>query len=185
MIRTSLLSRLLNIQLASEKHVVLNGQWMGSATPANKNPRVSGIDFLRSSSRWSWLLIVQQTEGYFHKYSQFSQATTIPPKPTEDENQTEATIQDLLERVHCAYHPGPRQVKNESWLIHLNPARGTHHPINPPPRIGITPHHLRPEIQQPRPPPRDPPRPSTRAAASQILHRRRPPARQSPLKRTI
>ncbi|KAL9071656.1 MAG: hypothetical protein Q9161_004081 [Pseudevernia consocians] len=39
-----------------------------------------------------------QTEGYFHKYSQFSQATTIPPKPTEDEKQTEATIQDLLDK---------------------------------------------------------------------------------------
>ncbi|CAD6576341.1 MAG: hypothetical protein ASARMPREDX12_007852 [Alectoria sarmentosa] len=46
-----------------------------------------------------------QTEGYFHKYSQFSQAT-IPPKPTDDEKQTEETIQDLLEKasssLNCA-----------------------------------------------------------------------------------
>ena len=61
-----------------------------------------------------------QTEGYFHKYSQFSQATNIPPNPTEDENQTEASIQDLLEKVHSSYNIGLRQVKNELWLIHLN-----------------------------------------------------------------
>ena len=43
-----------------------------------------------------------QTEGYFHKYSQFSQATTVPPKPTDDEQQTEAAIQDLLEKVRSS-----------------------------------------------------------------------------------
>ena len=128
---------------------------------------------------------IVQTEGYFHKYSQFSQATTIPPKPTEDENQTEASIQDLLEKVHSSYNIDLRQVKNELWLIRLNPARSPHHPTNPPPRLGITPHHLRPKIQQPRPPPRDPPRPPPRAAPSEILHHRRPPARQPPLQRTI
>lgn len=39
-----------------------------------------------------------QTEGHFHKYSQFAQATIIPPKPTDDERQTEASIQDLLDK---------------------------------------------------------------------------------------
>ena len=114
MIRISLLYRLIDIQSASEKHVVLNRQRMGSAPPANKNPRVSGIDFLRSSSLLVLATNDVQTEGYFHKYSQFSQATTIPPKPTEDENQTEASIQDLLEKVHSAYYFGLRPVKNES-----------------------------------------------------------------------
>lgn len=45
------------------------------------------------------LLIVQQTEGYFHKYSQFAAVSNLPSKPTEDEKETEATIQDLLEKV--------------------------------------------------------------------------------------
>ncbi|KAM0803992.1 hypothetical protein BDR22DRAFT_838722 [Usnea florida] len=57
-----------------------------------------------------------QTEGYFHKYSQFSQATTIPPKPTEDENQTEATIQDLLERREALITQLTRLLDSESPL---------------------------------------------------------------------
>ena len=46
-----------------------------------------------------------QTESYFHKYSQFATATNIPPKPTEDEKQTEASIQDLLEKVRALSYP--------------------------------------------------------------------------------
>lgn len=57
-----------------------------------------------------------QTEGYFHKYSQFSQATTIPPKPTEDENQTEASIQDLLEKREALITQLARLLDSESPL---------------------------------------------------------------------
>lgn len=57
-----------------------------------------------------------QTEGYFHKYSQFSQATTIPPKPTDDEKQTEATIQDLLEKREALITQLARLLDSESPL---------------------------------------------------------------------
>ncbi|KAF6220958.1 hypothetical protein HO133_002639 [Letharia lupina] len=57
-----------------------------------------------------------QTEGYFHKYSQFSQATAIPPKPTEDEKQTEATIQDLLEKREALITQLTRLLDSESPL---------------------------------------------------------------------
>lgn len=49
------------------------------------------------------MLIVRQTEGYFHKYSQFAAVSNVPSKPTEDEKETEATIQDLLEKVRKIY----------------------------------------------------------------------------------
>ncbi|KAL9129816.1 MAG: hypothetical protein Q9175_007186 [Cornicularia normoerica] len=57
-----------------------------------------------------------QTEGYFHKYSQFSQATTITPKPTDDEEQTEATIQDLLEKREALITQLSRLLDSESPL---------------------------------------------------------------------
>ncbi|MCJ1451648.1 hypothetical protein MMC28_001988 [Mycoblastus sanguinarius] len=50
-----------------------------------------------------------QTESYFHKYSQFSTASNIPPKPTDDEQQTEAQIKDLLIQVHKHLHQSPSQ----------------------------------------------------------------------------
>ncbi|OAQ72641.1 vesicle transport v-snare protein [Pochonia chlamydosporia 170] len=40
-----------------------------------------------------------QTENLFHTYSQFSSAASIPPKPTDDERQTEAKIEELLEKA--------------------------------------------------------------------------------------
>jgi golgi SNAP receptor complex member 1 len=39
-----------------------------------------------------------QTDTLFHKYSQFSSTTLIPPTPSEEEQQTEAEISDLLTR---------------------------------------------------------------------------------------
>ncbi|CAF9920356.1 MAG: hypothetical protein ALECFALPRED_001495 [Alectoria fallacina] len=56
-----------------------------------------------------------QTEGYFHKYSQFSQAT-IPSKPTDDEKQTEETIQDLLEKREALIAQLTRLLDSESPL---------------------------------------------------------------------
>ncbi|CAF9909601.1 hypothetical protein IMSHALPRED_008418 [Imshaugia aleurites] len=57
-----------------------------------------------------------QTEGYFHKYSQFSQATSIPSKPTDDERQTEATIQDLLEKREALITQLTRLLDSEAPL---------------------------------------------------------------------
>ncbi|KAK5655007.1 hypothetical protein OQA88_6766 [Cercophora sp. LCS_1] len=39
-----------------------------------------------------------QTDTLLQTYSQFSTQSNIPPKPTEDERNTEAKLQDLLER---------------------------------------------------------------------------------------
>ncbi|KAH8808273.1 hypothetical protein F5884DRAFT_791706 [Xylogone sp. PMI_703] len=39
-----------------------------------------------------------QTESLFHTYSQFAAVPNIPPKPTDDERETEARIQELLEK---------------------------------------------------------------------------------------
>ncbi|KAK4227226.1 putative golgi SNAP receptor complex member 1 [Podospora fimiseda] len=39
-----------------------------------------------------------QTETYLHTYSQFSNQTNIPLKPTEEERSTEAKLQELLEK---------------------------------------------------------------------------------------
>ncbi|KIE03114.1 Golgi SNAP receptor complex, subunit 1, partial [Metarhizium majus ARSEF 297] len=40
-----------------------------------------------------------QTENLFHTYSQFSSAVNIPPKPSEEERNTEAKIEELLEKL--------------------------------------------------------------------------------------
>ncbi|KAH8179847.1 vesicle transport v-snare protein [Sarocladium implicatum] len=39
-----------------------------------------------------------QTESLFHTYSQFATATKIPPKPTDEERDTEKKLQELLEK---------------------------------------------------------------------------------------
>lgn len=45
-----------------------------------------------------------QTENLFHTYSQFSTAANIPPKPADEERETEHKLEELLEKVtHCAY----------------------------------------------------------------------------------
>jgi Golgi SNAP receptor complex protein 1 len=40
-----------------------------------------------------------QTEALFHTYSQYASMTQIPKKPTEEEQRTEAQLQDILEKV--------------------------------------------------------------------------------------
>ncbi|WZH39835.1 vesicle transport V-SNARE protein [Fusarium acuminatum] len=40
-----------------------------------------------------------QTESLFHTYSQFSTAPNIPPKPTDEERETEKKLEELLEKV--------------------------------------------------------------------------------------
>ena len=81
-------------------------QQLGPTALASTNVR----DSSKHSPTSSALLIKAnnwQTEGYFHKYSQFSAVPNIPPKPTEDELQTETTIQDVFERVR--YSPPLRK----------------------------------------------------------------------------
>jgi Golgi SNAP receptor complex protein 1 len=40
-----------------------------------------------------------KTETLFHTYSQFAAVPNIPPKPTEEEMQTESKLQEILEKV--------------------------------------------------------------------------------------
>ena len=40
----------------------------------------------------------------FHTYSQFAAVPNIPPKPTEEEKQTESKIQEILEKVCRSSH---------------------------------------------------------------------------------
>ena len=40
-----------------------------------------------------------QTQSLFHTYSQFANANKIPPKPTDEERDTETKIEELLEKV--------------------------------------------------------------------------------------
>jgi len=45
------------------------------------------------------LTVGDQTETLFQTYSQFSQAANIPAKPTDEERNTEAKLEELLEKV--------------------------------------------------------------------------------------
>jgi hypothetical protein len=40
-----------------------------------------------------------QTETLFHKYSQYASMSNLPQKPSEEEQRTEAQIQELLDKV--------------------------------------------------------------------------------------
>ncbi len=48
----------------------------------------------------------------FHTYSQFSTVPNLPPKPTEEERETEEKLQEILEKVswerHAETKPAPR-----------------------------------------------------------------------------
>lgn len=45
-----------------------------------------------------------QTETLFHTYSQFSTVSNIPPKPTKEERETEARLEELFEKVRKTPH---------------------------------------------------------------------------------
>jgi Golgi SNAP receptor complex protein 1 len=45
------------------------------------------------------ILTGEQTESLFHTYSQFASTPNLPQKPSEEEQRTEAQIQDLLDKV--------------------------------------------------------------------------------------
>ncbi|KAI5209768.1 putative vesicle transport v-SNARE protein Gos1 [Aureobasidium subglaciale] len=60
---------------------------------------------MAASGTGSWAQLRQQarsletqTDALFHTYSQYASMTNIPAKPDEDEQRTEAQLQDILER---------------------------------------------------------------------------------------
>ncbi|CZR34939.1 uncharacterized protein FPRO_00940 [Fusarium proliferatum ET1] len=55
---------------------------------------VAGWAQLRQQARQ----LETQTETLFHTYSQFSTASNVPPKPTEEERETERKLEELLEK---------------------------------------------------------------------------------------
>ncbi|KEY71050.1 hypothetical protein S40285_06994 [Stachybotrys chlorohalonatus IBT 40285] len=57
-----------------------------------------------------------QTESLFHTYSQFSTAANIPPKPTEEERETEGKIEELLEKRETTVTQLARLLDSEASL---------------------------------------------------------------------
>jgi len=57
-----------------------------------------------------------QTETLFHTYSQFASVPHVPPKPTEDEMQTESKIQELLEKRESLIGQLSRLLDSEATL---------------------------------------------------------------------
>ncbi|CAD0025512.1 unnamed protein product [Aureobasidium pullulans] len=61
---------------------------------------------MTSTGTGSWAQLRQQarsletqTDALFHTYSQYASMSSIPAKPDEDEQRTEAQLQDILERL--------------------------------------------------------------------------------------
>jgi len=57
-------------------------------------PEASGYNQLRQQAR----TLETQTQNLFHTYSQFASAVNIPPKPSQNERDTETKIDELLEQ---------------------------------------------------------------------------------------
>ncbi|KAF5661009.1 vesicle transport v-snare [Fusarium heterosporum] len=57
-----------------------------------------------------------QTENLFHTYSQFSTAPNIPPKPTNEERETEKKLQELLEKRDVVVGQLARLLDSEASL---------------------------------------------------------------------
>ena len=57
------------------------------------------------------ILIGLQTESLFHTYSQYASMAQIPTKPSDEEQRTEAQLQDILERV-APSSPRPSAVRD-------------------------------------------------------------------------
>ncbi|POR39414.1 Golgi SNAP receptor complex member 1 [Tolypocladium paradoxum] len=57
-----------------------------------------------------------QTESLFHTYSQFSAAASIPPKPTDEEREAEAKIEELLEKRESVVSQLARLLDSEAAL---------------------------------------------------------------------
>ncbi|KAH6997865.1 vesicle transport V-SNARE protein [Ilyonectria robusta] len=57
-----------------------------------------------------------QTENLFHTYSQFSTATNIPAKPTDEERETEQKLEELLEKRDASITQLSRLLDSEAAL---------------------------------------------------------------------
>ncbi|KAI9903081.1 hypothetical protein N3K66_002433 [Trichothecium roseum] len=57
-----------------------------------------------------------QTESLFHTYSQFANASSIPPKPSQEERDTEAKIEELLEKRDSIVSQLARLLDSEAAL---------------------------------------------------------------------
>ncbi|KAM7190345.1 hypothetical protein V8F20_009740 [Naviculisporaceae sp. PSN 640] len=57
-----------------------------------------------------------QTETLFHTYSQFSSRSNIPPKPTEEEKNTETKLQELLDKRETVIAQLGRLLDSEATL---------------------------------------------------------------------
>ncbi|KPM38933.1 hypothetical protein AK830_g7647 [Neonectria ditissima] len=57
-----------------------------------------------------------QTENLFHVYSQFSSASAIPPKSTEEERETEKKLEELLEKRESIITQLARLLDSEATL---------------------------------------------------------------------
>ncbi|KAK4218727.1 Golgi SNAP receptor complex member 1 [Rhypophila decipiens] len=57
-----------------------------------------------------------QTETLFHTYAQFSARSNIPPKPTEEEKNTEAKLQELLDKRETVIAQLGRLLDSEAAL---------------------------------------------------------------------
>ncbi|KAF2733167.1 V-snare-domain-containing protein [Polyplosphaeria fusca] len=55
-----------------------------------------------------------QTENLFHTYSQYAAITNIPTKPSEEEQKTEAQLQDVLEKREALVNQLSRLLDSES-----------------------------------------------------------------------
>ena len=77
---------------------------MGAAATTATVPREPGELISEECERQDTGLTLRKTESLFHTYSQFASTPNLPPKPSEDEQRTEAQIQDLLDRVSIPLH---------------------------------------------------------------------------------
>ncbi|OTA96980.1 hypothetical protein M434DRAFT_392424 [Hypoxylon sp. CO27-5] len=57
-----------------------------------------------------------QTETLFHTYSQFSTVANIPPKPTKEERETEAKLEEILEKREHVVNQLGRLLNSEASL---------------------------------------------------------------------
>ncbi|KAG9246320.1 hypothetical protein BJ878DRAFT_295595 [Calycina marina] len=78
---------------------------------------------MASSTGTGWLQLRQQvrtletqTENLFHTYSQFGAVPNIPPKPSDDETQTEVNLEEILDKRETLVSQVSRLLDSEASL---------------------------------------------------------------------
>ena len=99
---------------ASSNHVgAFRESQLGTAAPAGPDAGDSGTSAEEtklgsfSGGLRTDVCLSFQTENLFHTYSQFSAAPNIPPKPSDEERDTETKLEELLEKVRLPTQPPP------------------------------------------------------------------------------